>query len=124
MLVRASGTRCACDTAGSRSWAYPSQAALPGAGRPGLYRRIRLGLSRYERHERVPGPGRVLVVPGTRVPRGPGPHPSVRPWPYLPATAVAHGGPVGGSGARGGAQLARVGRDDGDGGGVEGGVID
>jgi hypothetical protein len=76
--------------------------------------RVRLGLSRCEWHERVPGLGRVRVVPGARAPRVPGPHNSVRPCPSLGATAVARGGPGGGRAARGGRQWARVGRGEGD----------
>jgi hypothetical protein len=75
---------------------------------------VRPGLSRYEWHERLPGLGRVRVVPGTRVPSVPGPHPSVRPCPYLRAAAVARGGASGGSAGRGGRQWARLGAGEGD----------
>jgi hypothetical protein len=76
--------------------------------------RVRLGLARYEWHDRRPGLGRVRVVPGTRGPSGPRPHPSGRPCPYFPATPVALGGPGCGIGARGGRQCARVGPGEGD----------
>ncbi len=69
-----------------------------------------------QNHKGDPG-GRREIIKGDGTPiitRVPGPHNSVRPCPFLGATAVAREGAGGGRAARGGRQWARVGRGEGD----------